>query len=360
MLIARLILSYVVLVFADAFAVAAARIRRASAYRRPPTAPVPSLNTPPAAAVTSTKLKRSAKPPTALGSAVAASKELFQRFGNDSCPAWAAALSFFSILSIPPILLCGLAILGYVIKSPDIAALQTQHIVERMIPGTGTRIAARNLLEQLNVEKSAEAVRKRRGTTGLIGIALLLWSAMQIFVSASTPMNAAFRAKETRNWFQLRYTALFLLIGSALLFALSLLPSAGLQVIKSLHVPVLSTLPMPSPFWVNATLWAFGIVVNMALFTMIYRYLPSPQAKVTWRVAAFAGGIVAILWEIAKEGFGLYLIRMGGAASYDKVYGSLGGLFLLVFWIYYSSLLLLLGAEIAQIYAERIGDASTQ
>jgi len=293
-------------------------------------------------------------------------KELFTRFTGDQCPAWAAALSFFSIISLPSVLLCGLAVVGFLIKSPQEAAAKVEQVVTQLLPGQTARKAtfgekdkkptaasketARGILQELNIEKSVEEIRKRRGWTALIGVALLLWSAIQIFVNASIPINAAFRAKETRNFFQLRVTALGLLFGTGVLFVVSLLPAAGVQVLNSLRV--FGTLPDPLPLILKIVFWLFAIAVNAVLFTVIYRFLPSPSAKVSWRDAGFGGIIAAVLWEMAKQGFALYLQRLGGAASYDKLYGSLGSVFLLIFWIYYTSMILLLGAEVAKLYSD--------
>jgi membrane protein len=85
------------------------------------------------------------------------------------------------------------------------------------------------------------------------------------------------------------------------------------------------------------------------MFSVIYRYLPSPSANVTWKAAGIAGGIVALLWEAAKQAFAFYTSKY---ANYDKVYGTLGGVVGLVFWIYYTSMILLLGAEIANLYGD--------
>lgn len=301
-------------------------------------------------------------------------KELFKRFTGDQCPAWAASLSFFSIISLPSVLLCGLAVLGFVIKSPAVAEQQVEKALTQVLPGqtrakpraeqnttipgtetekkptAASKSTARGIIQDLNIQKSVEEIQKRRGWTAFLGIALLFWSAIQIFVNASTPINAAFRTKETRNFFQLRLTALGLLFSTGILFILSLLPASGVQVLNSLRI--FGTYPDPTPFWMEAIFWAVAIAINAALFTLIYRFLPSPSAKVTWQDARFGGVIAAILWEIAKQGFALYLQRLGGAASYDKLYGSLGSIFLLVFWIYYTSMILLLGAEIAKLYGE--------
>lgn len=293
-------------------------------------------------------------------------KELFTRFTADQCPAWAASLSFFSIISLPAVLLCGLAVVGFLIDSPQVAAEKVEQVVTQLLPGqtsskalpgegekrptAASKETARGILQQLNIEKSVEEIRRRRGWTAFVGIALLLWSAIQIFVNASTPMNAAFRAKETRNFFQVRLTALSLLFGTGILFVVSLLPAAGVQVLNSLRV--FGSLPDPLPLALKAIFWLLGIATNAVLFTVIYRFLPSPTAQVSWRDARFGGLIAAVLWEMAKQGFALYLQRLGGAESYNKLYGSLGSVFLLIFWIYYTSMILLLGAEIAKLYSD--------
>lgn len=294
-------------------------------------------------------------------------KELFTRFTADQCPAWAASLSFFSIISLPSVLLCGLAVVGFLIKSPQEAAAKVEQVVTQLLPGqtaqratlgdaekkptAASKETARGILQELNIEKSVQEIRERRGWTAFVGVALLLWSALQIFVNAATPINAAFRAKETRNFFQLRLTALGLLFGTGILFVVSLLPAAGVQVLNSLRI--FGTLPDPLPLALKAVFWLLAVAVNAVLFTVIYRFLPSPTAKVSWRDARFGGIIAAVLWELAKQGFALYLQRLGGAESYNKLYGSLGSIFLLIFWIYYTSMILLLGAEIAKLYSDR-------
>lgn len=275
--------------------------------------------------------------------------ELFKRFGADHCPAWAAALSFFSILSIPPVLLCGLAVLGFVIRSPQQATQTVEQALTSVLPGTvRTKTAqAKQIVRDLNIEKSAQTLRERRGVAGFIGIASLFWAAMQIFINATTPVNAAFRTEETRGWFKLRGYALGLLLGAGLLFLLSLLPSSGPAMLRS--IPFLNNLEFPLRPLVALLFVLIGVAINATMFTLIYRFLPSPSSGVDWKEAAFAGAIVAVLWESAKLAFAFYLQKFAG---YDKMYGSLGGLIALVFWIYYTSMILLLGAEIAKLYSD--------
>lgn len=278
-------------------------------------------------------------------------KELFKRFSGDYCGAWAASLSFFSILSIPPVLLCGLAVLGFVIQDPPTATAQVQKILANVLPGgqESAQAQAASIIAQLNVEKSVTTLQAQRGIAGIIGVLSLFWASIQIFVNASTPMNAAFRVKETRGFIKLRLTALGLLFGAGLLFLLALTPTIAAQFIgnsKFLGMGPFKETVLPL---VAVLFTIIGIGINAAMFTVIYRYLPSPSAKVTWKAAGISGGFVALLWEGAKQAFAFYTSKY---ANYDKVYGTLGGLIGLVFWIYYTSMILLLGAEIANLYAD--------
>jgi membrane protein len=192
-------------------------------------------------------------------------------------------------------------------------------------------------------------LQEQRGIAGIIGVISLFWAAMQIFVNATTPMNAAFRTKETRGFIKLRLTALALLFGAGSLFLLALTPTIAAQFIgnsKFLGLGPFKDTVLPM---VAVLFTIVGIGINAAMFTVIYKYLPSPSANVTWKAAAISGGFVALLWEAAKQGFAFYTSKY---ANYDKVYGTLGGLIGLVFWIYYTSMILLLGAEIANLYRD--------
>lgn len=276
--------------------------------------------------------------------------ELFKRFGADHCPAWAAALSFFSILSFVPILLCGIALLGFVIQDPAQAAQKVQEFIANLLPGATAAKQAAQIIEQIKVEDRLRDLRNLSSVTGLIGLLSLFWAASRIVVNAATPMNAAFATEEKRGFFNMQVYAFGLMLGAGTLFLLSLLPSSGPALLR--HIPLFSGIEDPSPWWLNILILLVSVLINAAMFTIIYRFLPSPSAGVDWTEARFAGLIVAVLWEVAKQGLAFYLSRFGGDKNYDKVYGGLGGLILLILWVYYSSMILLLGAEIAKMYSE--------
>ena len=179
-----------------------------------------------------------------------------------------------------------------------------------------------------------------------LGVGSLLWAATGLLASASEPMNVAWEVKETRNFFQLRLTCLGVFLGSGALFLLSLAPSSGPEFLRSLNIPWLG-LPKNLPWGVDLVFWILAIVVDSAMFALIYRFLPN--AKVSWREALFGGVAAGALWEIFKKAFAIYLAHFG---KFNQLYGALGGVVLLVTWIWYSCIVLLLGAILCKMLHE--------
>lgn len=277
-------------------------------------------------------------------------KVLFRRAMADRVPVLAAALSFFTLLSIVPVLLLALAILGFVMHgmgydlphAAEMAVAQMQQGISRVLPGEAVQQTFRELAEQINLQGSLINIIEARGVAMATGVLSLTWAALQVFVNASGLMNLAFDVEETRSWLRLRLVALGVTFGAALLFLVSLLPTSGPEFIRNLRIPWLG-LPDPSPFWLSALFALLALVVNMAMFTFIYRFLPN--TRVAWRDAAVGGMAMGILWEVLKKGFTVFL-----AGSSNPMYGAMGGVILLITWMYYTNILLLLGAEVSGLY----------
>ncbi|GAB4456692.1 MAG: YihY/virulence factor BrkB family protein [Armatimonadaceae bacterium] len=286
--------------------------------------------------------------------------ELFRRFGEDNGPAGAATISFFAILSFVPLLLVGIAVLGYVIQDPQVAAARIERFIAQLIPGPTATQAAEEIIQNAGIEEQVEGIVRGSGWAWIFGIVSLVWSASRIFANAIIPLNAAFNAEDNRSFLQKQGAAVAMLFGAGFLFILSLIASALPALLNQL--PVFQLLPDVTATVLSLMALALSISLNATMFGLIYRYLPSPRAKVCWRQALVGGGFVAVLWEILKQGFAFYLSRFGGGESYNRVYGSLGGLIILFLWVYYSSILLLLGAEVAQMFGDWLrkqkGDSS--
>lgn len=272
--------------------------------------------------------------------------EFARRFSEDECSTRAAALAFYGLLSLVPIILLALAALGFLVRSPQDAADHVQALLKQFLPGTRAADAAGGIIAQTHVVDSARTLMNGRWWAVVIGIISLLATAISLLVTAAEPMNRAWDVKETRGPVRLRLEAFGVFIGAAFLFALSLFPTAGPAAMHSLHILWLGLPEQPS-FRLGAIFVLLSIAIDLAMFVLIYRFLPN--APVTWRAALFGGIVAGLLWEAFKRLFPLYLSHFG---SYDKLYGTLGGLMLLVSWIYYSSNVLLAGAILCKMYHE--------
>ena len=287
-----------------------------------------------------------AKPKETVSGFSALAKELYARFNEDECTTRAYALAFILVLSLVPLLLFALAITGFVIHSPQEAADYTRELLSGLLPGQQAGQAINDFITQAHITQSAQTLMNGKGWALAGGIISLLWAAIGLFVSASDPMNRAWDVKETRSFIKLRLVALGVFAAAALFFAASLFVTSGAHgALSRLGVP--DSLPMGGAFLLDLLFFALAALVNGGMFTLIYKFLPN--TNVSWKSAAFGGLIVGVLLEIFKQGFALYLAHF---ANFNKLYGTFGGIFLLVTWISYSCILLLAGAILCKMYHE--------
>ncbi len=280
--------------------------------------------------------------------------DVFARFGRDNGGLLAAGLAFFLVLALVPLLLVGLWGLGHVYAdNPDRAVAQIQTLLAtRVLPGAANKEVVR-FMQQANISTAQGHagptlmnIIHGHGVAGLIGFLGIVWAAIQIFVNGSTAMNAAWETKEKRNWFVLRGVALALLAGAGLLLVLSLgvtAISTGISASRFAHA-------IPFEGAIASGLVELGAVaVSGLMYAVIYKYLPSPSADISWKSALIGGATAAIAFEIAKKGLSVLLLKPKAS-----VYGDLGNLIAFVLWIYYSMMILLLGAEVSAVYANEI------
>lgn len=273
-------------------------------------------------------------------------KELILRFNASEGLTRSQALAFIGILSLGPILLFALAALGFFIHDPLQAHEYVCRLVARILPGEQAADAANQLISQTHIAETAQTLMKGKWWAIVFGVASLLWAAIGLFMGAAEPMNVAWEVKETRNFFQIRLVCLGVFFGAGVLFLLSLLASSGPTLASSLHISWLG-LPMPVPWWIDLIFWLLAIAVDAGMFAVIYRFLPN--TRVTWKEALFGGAAAGFLWEIFKKGFAIYLAHF---SNFNKLYGALGGAVLLVTWIWYSCIVLLIGAILCKMYHE--------
>jgi membrane protein len=273
---------------------------------------------------------------SAPSGAWAIAKQVFQEFGRDHGTLMAAAVTFYLMLSIVPLIVVGVSIFGYVMS-------------DEQARSTVLQFATQYLPEQRELlVNSLDAVQEARGTIGLIGLATLLLTASGGFATLETAINAIWKVENRSFLMNKLYAFLMLLLIGSLAVA-----SVAITTVLSWaeSIPGLGWL---SSSWVGMVLGPLlSLTISGVMFSLIYKLLPN--VHVEWKPALIAGFITAVLWEAFKYAYTWYTSSsfQGDQAA---TYGVLAGFVGLLFWIYYSSALVLLGSELTWVLAGRPGE----
>jgi membrane protein len=257
---------------------------------------------------------------------------------NDARGAEAAAsMAYYTFFSLFPLLLVFVFVASLFLGGEQ-AYRETVDFVTQAIP------ISRRLIEQ-NI---GQVVDLRR-TVGLVGLIGLLWSATGAFTVLARNVNRAWSEAESRNLLESRLIALAMVGTMIALMVLSLFSTAALSILPHLRAPLWGEVSLyETTLWVvlsNLIPWLFTFLMFLAL------YLWAPSVEVEWK-AAFWGALVAgLAWEIAKRAFTRYV--SSGLVRYELIYGSLGTVVALLFWIYLSSWITLFGSHLSAAIARR-------
>jgi membrane protein len=260
-------------------------------------------------------------------------RTLYREFTKDYGPMVSASMSFYALLSIVPLLILAVEAMSYVLHSTEQAYLTVFDYVGQFSPEL-----AGGLLE---------SVVKGRGAAGGLAIVALLWASTQFFVSLEMAVNIAWKVRRRRGFLKQRLVALAMVLGAGLLLLVNLGVTTLIVVIRGIHhVWVLGRVLHSTWVWsVGGSV--FTLTVTMFMFTLVYRFLPN--RKVRWGNALVGAAVAGGLWEVAKHAFSWYMPRL--LARYSTVYGSLGGVVILMVWIYYSCMVTVIGAQVAALHA---------
>lgn len=248
-----------------------------------------------------------------------------------------AALAFYTVFSLAPVLIIAIAVAG-AFFGEEAARGEIVEQVRELVGQEGAQAV------QLMIEN---AQRPGAGVTAtIIGLIVLLIGATTAFAELKDGLDQIWEVPEEKMsgvWYLLRTRLLSfgLILGIGFLLLVSLVISAILAGLGKYLGP---TGPLLEA--VNAL---FSFIMIMTLFATIYKVLPS--IRIAWRDVWVGAAITALLFVIGKSLIGLYL----GNSAITSTYGAAGSLILVLFWVYYSAQIFLLGAEFTKFYAYRYG-----
>jgi len=266
-----------------------------------------------------------------LAAVWAVAKQTYQEFSKDNGTLMAAAVAFYILLSLVPMVLVALAIFGYVLGNAH-AHHQVMQFVHQFLPSQDPRKDI--------VAGAIEAVQQARSTIGLIGLVSLLLTALGGFQTLETAINVQWRAPN-RNFVWSKVFSLLMLLVVGGLLVLSLGITAGVEFASKLP-----PLRWMEGKWVAQTVgYVLPVFISGLMFTAVYKLFPN--RRVPWKPAAIAGFVTALLWEAFKLSYTLYSTH----SDLGKTYGTMASFVGLVVWIYYSCALIMLGSELTWVLA---------
>lgn len=266
-------------------------------------------------------------------------------FSNDGAMRHAAALAFYTALSLAPLLLIVISLAG-MIFGEEAARGEMVGQLKGMVGQEGAEA----------VESMLASSRPKEGglIAGLIGIGTLLVGATGVFAQLQDSLNVIWGVDPKRTsagglWGMVRDRLLSfsMVCGMAFLLLVSLILSAVLHAVNGV---MRGWWPDAAAAlgWANAGL---SLLLTFAMFAMIFKVLPHTRMK--WSDVWIGAGLTTLLFEVGRYLIGLYI----GKAAPGSTFGAAGSFVVLLLWLYYSSVILLFGAEFTQVYAAKHGVA---
>jgi membrane protein len=249
----------------------------------------------------------------------------------------AAAVSYYALLALAPLLLVVLAIAGLAFGADAVRGRMVTEL--RGLVGEKGGDAIELVLENAALpDKGALAL--------VLGMATLLVGASGVFIQIQAALNSIWDVAPARkgnalwNFLRHRLVSIAMVVGLGFLMLVSLVVSAALNAVNERYG---ARVPWPMAWEALNALGSLGVIT--LLIAMIYRFLP--DVRIPWRDVWLGAFFTALLFTFGKAAIGAYL----GRASFGSSYGAAGSVVALVVWVYYASLIFFLGAEITHVHA---------
>lgn len=270
-------------------------------------------------------------------------KEVWTEFGHDQGPRLAAALAYYTVFSLPPLLIVVTAITGAFVEPREVEGVIITQAGELIGPEGGRQI--RTMIQE------AGRPEPRGLLLSILGAGALVFGATGAFVQLQAALNAVWgveRRKGGIKGFLLKRLFSFgMVMALGFLLLVSLVVTA---VVSGLGGTAVEALPTGAGRYVAIALpHLLELAVIALLFAAIFKVVP--DAKVSWKDVRTGALVTAFLFVAGKFLLGFHL----GRSDPGSAYGAAGSLALVLVWIYYSAIIMLLGAEFTQVWARRRG-----
>ncbi|AFY88546.1 YihY/virulence factor BrkB family protein [Chroococcidiopsis thermalis] len=268
-------------------------------------------------------------------------RETFTEWNEDKASRLAAALAYYTVFSLAPMLIIAIAIAGAVFGE-EAARGEIVTQIQGLVGRDGAKF----------IETAIEGASKPKAGTiaSLISIAVLLFGASGLFAQLQDSLNTIWEVqpKPGRGVIGIlrdRFLSFTMVLGVGFLLLVSLVLSAGLSGL----VNFLGSLLPGIGALLQIANFVLSFAVTTLLFGLIYKVLP--DVKIAWSDVWSGAIVTSLLFSIGRFALGLYL----GNSSFGSTYGAAGSVVIILVWVYYAAQILFFGAEFTQVYARRYG-----
>lgn len=269
-------------------------------------------------------------------------RDTVTEWNEDNVPLLAAALAYYTIFSLAPLLVIAIAIAGAVFGE-DAARGEIVRQLAGLVGEDGAKFI-QSMIQNANKPGSGGTIAT------LISIGILLFGASGVFGQLQMALNTIWEVKPkpgraVKSFLQSRFLSFAMVLVIGFLLLVSLVLSAALSGVSSILGGFL-----PEALAIGKLLdFVLTFAITTVLFASIYKFLP--DVEVPWKNLWIGSAVTALLFNIGKVLLGVYL----GNSSVGSTYGAAGSLVVLLIWIFYSAQILLLGAEFTQVYSKYRG-----
>ena len=262
-----------------------------------------------------------------------------KRYGAESRGDTAAALTYYSVLSLFPAILVGTSLIGLLDKDATAALLEG---VASLAPAESLQIIE-DAVARLQMNPAAA------GVLALVGLVAALWAASNYVAAFPRALNAVNGTGETRKWWTVLIVRVVLtLVVGALTAVCAVVAATGGSVARAIGEAVGSSGTAVTVWeWVK---WPIIVVLVVVIVALLYWLAPAKRSRLRERAPGAA--LAVVLWLAASAAFGLYAATFG---SYEKAYGALAGVIVFLIWLWITNAALLFGSE----YNATAGTAGT-
>ena len=263
-------------------------------------------------------------------------RRTFRELGPDHAMDMAASVAFYALLSLFPLIIAVIGLFSLVLEQADVER-GVYWFFNAYLPGSDDLIRA-----------NVEVVGSIRGFQGVIGLLGLVWTSSMLAGAISRAVNRAWDIEDDPPIYIDKPRQIAMVIGLAPLLLMSIAATTALHLAGSINLPLVGRLTILENDTINLVTQVLPFAFSLVIFLMIYKHAPCTHTR--WRYVWPGAVVAAVLFEIAKNIFALYLDTF---ADHERIYGSLASVIVMMGWVYVSGLILIIGAEFASEY-ERV------